>query len=423
MPDAGLRDHRRWISSTARVRPRRVPMSGSVTDGSWRSARSTSRPARDRRLGPGGRPRASSTPTPTTTPRCCGTPLLAVVAARGHHVIGGNCGFTIAPMADGRAPTTSAHAGPGRGHAARGAQSGRAWDWALRRVARPARRTSPSTRGSWSGTRRSAALVHGERGVGELASEAPARPRWHDCSPVAGRGRARLLSSWARTHPTPTATRAVTGRRRGAAALAAPPCGPCGHDPRVHPPVARVPDDAPRPHGRHVAGRRPAAELERPAGRRLPARAGGAPAVGRRPGADAAPGSSPSPSPAHAPAPHRDRRCRARGHPPVVGGHRPARPRAAGRLRRPRRPGPPAGRLRGAPPATTLRRLLDWDGVVVGTTHDPANAGLEGRTVGHIARERGVDPIEALVRHRRGRRPAHRAVPHRPRATTRPAGR
>jgi N-acyl-D-aspartate/D-glutamate deacylase len=47
--------------------------------------------------------------------------------------------------------------------------------------------------------------------------------------------------------------------------------------------------------------------------------------------------------------------------------------------------------------AGVFRRLAGWGRYVIGDTYAPANAGLSGRVVEDIARERGVEPFDALV--------------------------
>jgi N-acyl-D-aspartate/D-glutamate deacylase len=47
--------------------------------------------------------------------------------------------------------------------------------------------------------------------------------------------------------------------------------------------------------------------------------------------------------------------------------------------------------------AGMFRRLADFAGYVIGDTYSEANAGLEGRTVGAIAAERGTEPFDTLV--------------------------
>lgn len=50
-----------------------------------------------------------------------------------------------------------------------------------------------------------------------------------------------------------------------------------------------------------------------------------------------------------------------------------------------------------SPEAGVFKRLADFANYVVGDTFSPANEGLKGRVVGEIAAERGVDPFAALV--------------------------
>jgi len=47
--------------------------------------------------------------------------------------------------------------------------------------------------------------------------------------------------------------------------------------------------------------------------------------------------------------------------------------------------------------AGVFRRLTDWAHYVIGDTYSAANAGLSGRVVEDIARERGLDPFDALL--------------------------
>jgi N-acyl-D-aspartate/D-glutamate deacylase len=47
--------------------------------------------------------------------------------------------------------------------------------------------------------------------------------------------------------------------------------------------------------------------------------------------------------------------------------------------------------------AGILRHLAVWDRLIIEETFDPANAGTEGRSVGDVARERGVEPFDALL--------------------------
>jgi len=47
--------------------------------------------------------------------------------------------------------------------------------------------------------------------------------------------------------------------------------------------------------------------------------------------------------------------------------------------------------------AGVLRRLADFRRYVIGDTYSPANHGLSGRVVGEVAEERGQDPFDALI--------------------------
>jgi N-acyl-D-aspartate/D-glutamate deacylase len=47
--------------------------------------------------------------------------------------------------------------------------------------------------------------------------------------------------------------------------------------------------------------------------------------------------------------------------------------------------------------AGILRNLAQWERLIFDETFDPANAGLEGRSVGDVAAERGVTPFDALL--------------------------
>ena len=69
------------------------------------------------------------------------------------------------------------------------------------------------------------------------------------------------------------------------------------------------------------------------------------------------------------------------------------------RIRRLRDPAVRAAMRAGAASdeAGILRRLTDWANYELGDTYAPENEGLEGRRVGDVAAERGLDPFDVLV--------------------------
>jgi N-acyl-D-aspartate/D-glutamate deacylase len=50
-----------------------------------------------------------------------------------------------------------------------------------------------------------------------------------------------------------------------------------------------------------------------------------------------------------------------------------------------------------SPEAGVFRRLADWHAYVIGDTYSAANAGLSGRIVGDIAKERNAEPFDTLI--------------------------
>ena len=158
-----------------------------------------------------------------------------------------------------------AHDGAGRGHAARRARGRPGVGLAhLRRVARPARRPPGRERrlprrpldhaAGRDGRRRHDRDRHpgSDRGDGAAAARV-ARRRCARLLVVAGRGPHR------RRRPAGAVTR---GRVRGVPRPRRRGARPRGHDARVHRRDGRDPVGPHRADGRHVAGRRPSAQLE-----------------------------------------------------------------------------------------------------------------------------------------------------------------
>ena len=179
---------------------------------------------------------ASSTSTRTTTPRCSGTaPRARRRCTASRPIVGGNCGFSVAPLTDGDdVDYVAAHVGR-RGHPAGGARTGLLVGLALvRRVPRPPRRPSSSTPASSPATPRSA-RGDGRRRHRGRGDRRPGRPRWRRCSATRS-PTARSASRRVGTTRTTTAT-ARPVPSRGAERGRVPRAGPrrgrhAGHDHR-----------------------------------------------------------------------------------------------------------------------------------------------------------------------------------------------
>ena len=72
--------------------------------------------------------------------------------------------------------------------------------------------------------------------------------------------------------------------------------------------------------------------------------------------------------------------------------------------------------------AGILRHLAAWGRLVIAETFAPENAGLEGRTVGAVAAERGARPFDALLDDRGGRPSCAPGSPAHPRVRGRLGG-
>ena len=222
-------------------RPGAAPTSASATAASSPSARSEEAAARrSTPAGASSRP-ASSTSTRTTTRRCSGTrrsrpsPLHGVTT-----VIGGNCGFTIAPLGPGARRLPDADARPRRGHAARVARR-RACRGTGRRSASTSTAStarSPSNAGFLVGHSAIRRVVMGERrdtatrdARGARGDGAIARPKVSPPAASASRRRGRTTHNDADGD-----TGAVALRDRGRADRAVQVVSRApGHDARVHP--------------------------------------------------------------------------------------------------------------------------------------------------------------------------------------------
>ena len=222
------------------------------------------RPSRRRRAidadGPDRRAPASSTCTPTTTSRSSGTRRSSPSPFHGvTTVIGGNCGFSVAPLGrrDGDYLMRMLARVEGMPLAALDEADRLGLD-VVRLVPRPARRPLAPNVGFLVGHSAVRRAVMGEAGSEREATDDEVAAMAGCSAPAWPRAGSGFSSSWAATHNDaagdPVPSRFATEDELLALCARSPPRR---HDARVHPRRRHVHRARGRAHGPHVGGRRP----------------------------------------------------------------------------------------------------------------------------------------------------------------------